>query len=98
MSPLKARLRLKAGLRYSFFGGKGGVGKTTCAVDAAKHAAAAGRRVLIVSTDPAHSLGDALGIRLSASPSKVKTKQGSLHAVELDADEALERWIGQRKR
>jgi len=88
----------KASPRYLFFGGKGGVGKTTCAVAAAKKAAASGRRVLIVSTDPAHSLGDALETRLSARLTKVKTKRGSLYAVELDADKALERWIAKRKR
>ena len=43
-----------------FFGGKGGVGKTTCAAARAVAEAARGARVLVVSTDPAHSLGDAL--------------------------------------
>ena len=47
-------------VRYHFFAGKGGVGKTTCAAAAALHAADHGARVLAVSTDPAHSLGDAL--------------------------------------
>ena len=54
---------------FIFYGGKGGVGKTTCA--AARAVAEAGRaaaRVLVVSTDPAHSLGDALGVKLSAQP------------------------------
>src|SRR5450631_2447501 len=52
--------------QYLFFAGKGGVGKTTCATAAAIRAAEAGRRVLIISTDPAHSLGDALAMRLSS--------------------------------
>ena len=45
------------------FGGKGGVGKTTCAAAAALDVAAPTRRqrVLLLSTDPAHSLGDVLG-------------------------------------
>ena len=54
---------------FRFFGGKGGVGKTTTAAAAALAAAERGRRVLLVSTDPAHSLGDALERRLSARPS-----------------------------
>lgn len=44
--------------RVLFVGGKGGVGKTTVAAALAVHAAAHGRRCLVVSTDPAHSLGD----------------------------------------
>lgn len=79
---------------HRFFGGKGGVGKTTCAVAAALKSAAAGKRVLIVSTDPAHSLGDALGKKLSYKPAKVRAR---LTAVELDADRALERWLRSRK-
>ena len=41
-----------------FVGGKGGVGKTTTAAAIALAAAERGRRCLVVSTDPAHSLGD----------------------------------------
>ena len=52
-------------LKFLLFGGKGGVGKTTTAVAAALRQAAArrttGEQVLLVSTDPAHSLGDSLG-------------------------------------
>ncbi len=44
--------------RVVFFGGKGGVGKTTCASAMALAASRAGRRVLLVSTDPAHSTSD----------------------------------------
>ena len=54
--------------RLVFFAGKGGVGKTTCAAAWAIAEALAGRRVLAISVDPAHSLGDALGVRLSARP------------------------------
>jgi arsenite/tail-anchored protein-transporting ATPase len=76
---------------FVFFGGKGGVGKTTCAAARAVAAAATGARVLIVSTDPAHSLGDALGCRLS---SRVTSVTGSrAHAVELDASRVFARWI-----
>jgi arsenite-transporting ATPase len=54
--------------QFVFYGGKGGVGKTTCAAARAIADAARGAHVLVVSTDPAHSLGDALGVRLSATP------------------------------
>ena len=49
-------------LRLLMFGGKGGVGKTTCATAAAIHIAAARptARVVLISTDPAHSVRDSL--------------------------------------
>jgi arsenite-transporting ATPase len=52
---------------------------------------------LVISTDPAHSLGDALALRLSFQPIRVRTSRGSLQAVELDADRALGRWLRKRK-
>ena len=51
-------------LKMIMFGGKGGVGKTSCAASSAIWAAERGRNTLIISTDPAHSLGDSLGIEL----------------------------------
>jgi len=80
-----------------FFAGKGGVGKTTCAAAAALVAAERGRRVAVISTDPAHSLGDAVGQRLGAAPRRVSTRGGTLEAVELDADRALARWLARRR-
>jgi arsenite-transporting ATPase len=56
---------------FLFFGGKGGVGKTTCAAARAIAEAARGKRVLLVSTDPAHSLGDALRKKLTSRPTAV---------------------------
>jgi arsenite-transporting ATPase len=84
--------------RFRFVGGKGGVGKTTCAAAAALTTAETGRRVLLISTDPAHSLGDAVGARLSARPRRLTARTGALAAVELDADRALGRWLGARRR
>ncbi|WP_039789613.1 ArsA-related P-loop ATPase, partial [Actinoalloteichus spitiensis] len=49
-------------MRLLLFTGKGGVGKTTLAAASAARLAALGGKVLVVSTDPAHSLGDALGV------------------------------------
>jgi arsenite-transporting ATPase len=82
--------------RFSFFGGKGGVGKTTCAAAAAVRAASEGARVLIVSTDPAHSLADALEARLGPEARRVRSAPGELYAAELDADRALGRWLRAR--
>jgi arsenite/tail-anchored protein-transporting ATPase len=83
--------------RFSFFAGKGGVGKTTCAAAAALSAAERGARVALASTDPAHSLADALARRVGAAPRRVPTRRGRLDAVELDADRALARWLGRRR-
>ncbi len=58
-------------IRTSLFTGKGGVGKTTLAAATAVAAAAAGNRTLVLSTDPAHSLSDVLGMPLTGEPSLV---------------------------
>src|SRR5207244_1011092 len=72
-------------------------GKTTCAASAAVRAAESGERVLVVSTDPAHSLGDALDVKLGAEPKRVKVRRGRLDACELDAERALSRWVAKRR-
>jgi len=51
--------------------------------------------VLLVSTDPAHSLGDALGVPLSSTPKSIRR---TLHAVELDAPRAFARWLKEHRR
>ena len=48
--------------QFVFYGGKGGVGKTTCAAATALAFADRGERTLVASTDPAHSLADAFGL------------------------------------
>lgn len=68
--------------RLTFFGGKGGVGKTTLAVAYATLLAEGGERTLLVSTDPAHSTGDLLGTKLSGEPARAAE---NLWAVEVDA-------------
>ena len=80
-------------MRLAMFGGKGGVGKTTCAAAAAIDVASAdpGRRVLLLSTDPAHSVGDALGQRLSDTPARVDGGPPNLVVRELDAARAFGR-------
>ena len=76
----------------AFFVGKGGVGKTTVAAAYAVHTARknARSRVLLVSTDPAHSLADVLQLKLGNSPKAVRVRGGKLWAWELDAS----RWFG----
>ena len=83
--------------QLELFGGKGGVGKTTCAASRALRACDAGERVLVVSTDPAHSLADVLGVRVRARPTAVRVGRRTMHALELDADGALGRWLRARR-
>jgi arsenite-transporting ATPase len=70
-------------MRVVLFTGKGGVGKTTLAAATAARLAAAGRKTLVVSTDPAHSLGDALGVPLDGEPGELAGADG-LFACQLD--------------
>src|SRR5687767_12270759 len=81
---------------FRFVGGKGGVGKTTCAAALGLLAVRAGQRTLIVSTDPAPSLGDALQQPLGPLPRKVRGVAG-LEAVEVDATAALAAWLEDRR-
>ncbi|MDJ0870025.1 MAG: TRC40/GET3/ArsA family transport-energizing ATPase [Myxococcota bacterium] len=78
-------------MRLLFYTGKGGVGKTTTAVATAACAAARGRRALVLSADPAHSLGDVLDTRLGPEPREVAPR---LHALEVDARVELEQHWG----
>ncbi|WP_396921100.1 TRC40/GET3/ArsA family transport-energizing ATPase [Mycolicibacterium sp.] len=85
--------------RISLFVGKGGVGKSTLATATAVRDAQAGLRVLIVSTDQAHSTGDVLGTSLTPTGDRAPTRvladldTGSLDALALDTLALLEaRW------
>ena len=68
--------------RLIFFGGKGGVGKTTLAAAFATLLAGRGEKTLLVSTDPAHSTSDVLGAKLSREPTVLEE---NLFGVEIDA-------------
>lgn len=70
-----------------FFTGKGGVGKTSTACATAIALADAGRRVLLVSTDPASNLDEVLGVNLSGSPLPVPGVPG-LSALNIDPEAA----------
>ena len=75
--------------RFLFFTGKGGVGKTSIACASALQLAAAGKRVLLVSTDPASNVGQVFGItignQITAIPSVAK-----LSALEIDPQAAAQ--------
>ena len=73
--------------RYLFFTGKGGVGKTSLSCATGLALAEAGKRVLIVSTDPASNLDEVLGAELGQSPSAIPSANG-LHALNIDPEAA----------
>ncbi|MDA1183737.1 MAG: ArsA family ATPase [Acidobacteria bacterium] len=76
--------------RIIFVGGKGGVGKTTTAGALALMAADAGRDTLLVSTDPAHSLGDVFDTRVGNTETALSPH---LTGLEIDPEEEAERHI-----
>jgi arsenite-transporting ATPase len=71
---------------FEFFGGKGGVGKTTMAAARALWLADNGKKVLVISTDPAHSLSDSFEKKIGG---KIKELEKNLYAVEIDPKEAV---------
>lgn len=76
----------------TIIGGKGGVGKTTVAAATALALADTGLRTLVLSTDPAHSLGDAFERGLGNKPREIGTR---LWGVEPDADAAVRSRVNQ---
>lgn len=71
--------------RLLLFGGKGGVGKTTTSTSTAVGLADSGLKVLLVSSDPAHSTSDSLGVELGPEPTQVEGVPG-LWGLELDPE------------
>jgi arsenite-transporting ATPase len=83
-------------LRILLFTGKGGVGKTTLAAATAARLAGRGGKVLVVSTDPAHSLADTLGEPLGSRPREVELT--GLHAAEVHTRTLVDdAWDGLRE-
>jgi arsenite/tail-anchored protein-transporting ATPase len=80
--------------RAVFFGGKGGVGKTTCSAAFALAASREGRRVLLVSTDPAHSTSDIFGVAIDAAGREIAPR---LRALEIDPEQAVSRYVDEAK-
>ena len=78
-----------------FFGGKGGVGKTTCSAAFALAASRRNKRVLLVSTDPAHSTSDIFERHIGGSECELLP---NLSAIEIDADRESARYVRDVKR
>ncbi|HWX53549.1 MAG TPA: ArsA family ATPase [Verrucomicrobiae bacterium] len=81
--------------RLTFVAGKGGVGKTTVSCALALHLAAQKprARVLLMSTDPAHSLADMLQVKLKSSPSRLAGAKGKLFAWQIDSDKEFQKFL-----
>lgn len=75
--------------------GKGGVGKTTVAAALAARFAASGQRTLLVSTDPAHSVGDLLDTEVGSGPTDVSPL---LWAIEIDAAQVADGYVERVRR
>lgn len=78
-----------------FIGGKGGVGKTTTAAALASYYASQHQKTLIVSTDPAHSLGDVLNVQLTNEKTAINPY---LDAIELNPDVIVDAHFAQVER
>ena len=74
---------------FVFVGGKGGVGKTTVSAATALWMSKSGKKTLVISTDPAHSLGDSLERPIGHYPTPIAE---NLFAVEVDPEVAMEQY------
>jgi arsenite-transporting ATPase len=81
-------------MRIILFTGKGGVGKTTVAAATAIQCAKEGKKTLIISTDPAHSLSDALNMELTPEPTEVDT---NLWCMEFDVYYSMKKYWSSMK-
>ncbi|WP_165874245.1 ArsA family ATPase [Rubrobacter taiwanensis] len=79
-------------MRTILYTGKGGVGKTSVAAATALKAARGGKRVLVMSTDPAHSLADAFDAPIGPEP---KEMESGLWAQEMDRSVMIEEYWGE---
>jgi len=79
-------------VRIILYTGKGGVGKTSVAAATALKAARSGKKVLVMSTDPAHSLADAFDAEIGADPKEMAT---NLWAQEMDHTSMIEESWGE---
>lgn len=82
---------------FVFFGGKGGVGKTTVASAYALQCSRAGVRTLVVSTDPAHSTSDVFEQKFGDEPTPVEGYDG-LSAMEIDPEAEVDAHLRETKR
>lgn len=79
----------KKSTTFIFIGGKGGVGKTTVSAATALWCARMNKKTLIISTDPAHSLGDSFDRIIKHVPTPITQ---NLEAIEIDPDKAMEEY------
>jgi len=89
-TPMKDYVKEHDKLRYIFFGGKGGVGKTVMAGATAIWLAKQGKRVMLASTNPVHSLSGLLSQNVYGKPTAVEGIP-NLWAYEIDTKETIER-------
>jgi arsenite-transporting ATPase len=89
-TPMKDYVKEHDKLRYIFFGGKGGVGKTVMAGATAVWLAKQGKRVMLASTNPVHSLSGLLSQNVFGQPTTVEGVS-NLWAYEIDTKETIER-------
>src|SRR5512141_2417380 len=87
---MQAYIKDHDSLRYLFFGGKGGVGKTALAGATAIWLAKQGKRVMLASTNPVHSLTGLLGQNVFGQPTPVNGVS-NLWAYEIDTKDTIER-------
>src|SRR5512147_3199289 len=87
---MQAYIKQHGKLRYIFFGGKGGVGKTVMAGATAIWLARQGKRVMLASTNPVHSLSGLLSQNVFGKPTPVDGVS-NLWAYEIDTKETIER-------
>src|SRR5699024_12130961 len=91
LSPIMV-VDIARGRQILFVGGKGGTGKTSLSSAIAYARADAGQRVLLVSTDPAHSLGHVWDQRLADTPTRLLSGSGGhLDGIADDPDATVER-------
>jgi arsenite-transporting ATPase len=88
--PMKQYMTENPGLKYVFFGGKGGVGKTVLAGTAAIWNAQQGKRTLLASTNPVHSLSSLLDQDVFGKATPVKGVS-NLWAYEIDTKDTIEK-------
>ena len=86
---MKSPAAFAGAIRFLFFTGKGGVGKTSLSCAVALSLADQGKRVLLVSTDPASNLDEMLGVALSDQPTAIPGAP-NLFAMNIDPDAAAE--------
>ncbi len=79
---------------FIFIGGKGGVGKTTVSAATALWCARMGKKTLVISTDPAHSLGDSFDRTIKHVPTPITS---NLEAIEIDPDRAMDEYQNKMK-